>query len=118
MSRSAVPGVVAKTHRNGETKNKERSIDIKKILKVEIGTGQFPGSNGTKGQLSSWSAKLNSLANAVHVPKTIACMSAHLKTDALFVQGECSHQLQPVVLQHDVRLVCSYGMPKRQLCSA
>ena len=50
VSRSAVPGVVAKTHRNGETKNKERSIDIKKILKVETGTGQFPGSNGTKGQ--------------------------------------------------------------------
>lgn len=53
VSRSAVPGIVAKTHRNGETKNKERSIDIKKILKVETGTGQFPGSNGTKGQLSS-----------------------------------------------------------------
>ena len=50
VSRSAVPGVAAKTHRNGETKNKERSVDIKKILKVESGTGQFPGSNSTKGQ--------------------------------------------------------------------
>jgi acetyltransferase-like isoleucine patch superfamily enzyme len=67
VSRSAVPGVVAKTHRNGETKNKERSIDIKKILKVETGTGQFPGSNGTKGQLSSLSAKINLLVDAAHV---------------------------------------------------
>ncbi len=67
MSRSAVPGVVAKTHRNGETKNKERSIDIKKILKVEIGTSQFPGSNGTKGQLSSVSA------NIIHL--LMQCMS-------------------------------------------
>ncbi len=67
VSRSAVPGVVAKTHRNGETKNKERSIDIKKILKVEIGTSQFPGSNGTKGQLSSVSA------NIIHL--LMQCMS-------------------------------------------
>ncbi len=50
VSRSAVPGVVAKTHRNGETKNKERSIGIEKIVKVETGTGQFPGSQGTKGE--------------------------------------------------------------------
>ena len=51
MTRAAVPGS-AKVHRNGETKNKERSIDIKKILKVETGTGMFPGSSGTKGMLS------------------------------------------------------------------
>lgn len=50
MSRSTVPGA-AKIQRNGETKNKERSIDIKKIVKVEIGTGQFPGSHGTKGSI-------------------------------------------------------------------
>ena len=48
MTRTAVPGA-AKVHRNGETKNKERSIEVKKILKVETGTGMFPGSNGTKG---------------------------------------------------------------------
>ncbi len=76
VSRSAVPGIVAKTHRNGETKNKERSIDIKKILKVETGTGQFPGSNGTKGQLSSLLVKFKSLANAAHVLKTVACVLA------------------------------------------
>lgn len=51
MTRAAVPGS-AKVHRNGETKNKERSIDIKKISKVETGTGMFPGSSGTKGMLS------------------------------------------------------------------
>lgn len=50
MTRIAVPGS-AKVHRNGESKNKERSIDIKKILKVETGTGMFPGSSGTKGML-------------------------------------------------------------------
>ncbi|KAL3130535.1 hypothetical protein ABBQ38_008347 [Trebouxia sp. C0009 RCD-2024] len=48
MTRTAVPGS-AKVHRNGDTKNKERSIDVKKILKVETGTGMFPGSNGAKG---------------------------------------------------------------------
>ena len=48
MTRAAVPGS-AKVHRNGEPKNKERSIDIKKIVKVETGTGMFPGSSGTKG---------------------------------------------------------------------
>lgn len=52
MTRTAVPGS-AKLHRNGESKNKERSIDIKKILKVETGTGMFPGSSGTKGALPS-----------------------------------------------------------------
>ena len=50
VSRSAVPGAIVRTQRNGETKNKERSIDIKKILKVETGTAQFPGSQGTKGE--------------------------------------------------------------------
>lgn len=50
MSRSTIAGTAAKTHRNGETKNKERSVDIKKILKVETGTGQFPGSHNTKGE--------------------------------------------------------------------
>lgn len=50
MSRSTIAGTAAKTHRNGETKNKERSVDIKKILKVETGTGQFPGSQNTKGE--------------------------------------------------------------------
>ena len=50
MTRAAVPGS-AKVLRNGETRNKERSIDIKKILKVETGTGMFPGSSGTKGML-------------------------------------------------------------------
>ena len=48
MSRTAVPGA-AKTHRNGEHKNKERSIDIKKIVKVETGNDQFPGSSNAKG---------------------------------------------------------------------
>lgn len=48
MSRTAVPGA-AKTHRNGEAKNKERSIDVKKIVKVEIGNSQFPGSSNAKG---------------------------------------------------------------------
>lgn len=51
MTRTAVPGS-AKVHRNGETKNKERSIDIKKILKVETGTGMFPGSHGAKGMIT------------------------------------------------------------------
>ena len=50
MTRAAVPGS-AKVLRNGETRNKERSIDIKKILKVETGTSMFPGSSGTKGML-------------------------------------------------------------------
>lgn len=48
MSRTAVPGA-AKMHRNGEPKNKERSIDIKKIVKVEGGNSQFPGSSNAKG---------------------------------------------------------------------
>lgn len=48
MSRTAVPGA-AKILRNGEPKNKERSIDIKKIVKVETGNGQFPGSSNAKG---------------------------------------------------------------------
>jgi len=93
VSRSAVPGVVAKTHRNGETKNKERSIDIKKILKVETGTGQFPGSNGTKGQLSSLSTKINLLVEQRMSLKTIA----HMGRGAISVQGVCPHQLQPAV---------------------
>lgn len=56
VSRSAVPGA-AKPLRNGETRNKERSIDVKKIVKVEPGTGQFPGAHGTKGQGSSCKGK-------------------------------------------------------------
>lgn len=48
MSRTAVPGA-AKVHRNGEPKNKERSIEVKKIVKVEIGNNQFPGSTNAKG---------------------------------------------------------------------
>ena len=82
VSRSAVPGAT-KSHRNGEAKNKERSIDVKKIVKVESGTGQFPGSNGTKGEFSASSDSflflMTEILNGVSNAMPSLSLSAHIK---------------------------------------